>query len=405
MSKLGVSITICLFIIMIFFPFLAEDKKNNNIELSTKETIDGNNYRFDYIDENGIVTIDPEKGYSTMIQIRDEDGHAIVERYYNTKEEPVMCSGGYYGIHRIYQDDVCVEYTLVDQDGNPMEVEAGYSTIKQTYNNKNQVIEIYYYDKDGSQTILSLGQYGEQREYDVDGNNYITTYIDDLGNPIENNEGYSTICREYNEDGQITFEWFYDLDGKQVDIGRGQYGILRIYENDEYVESVPVNINGHKLFSLDQLLSKTPWLVGVAAIVLIFLTILLNLKGRIILFICYVLFIFYMTLFFRENGSQQYEFKLFWSYLQFFESPTLGLEVLNNIWLFIPFGALLCSLKKKKRVLLFAIALSVFIEGMQYIFGLGLCELDDIIGNSLGAWLGWCCFYEGIKLRYNKNQL
>ena len=71
-------------------------------------------------------------------------------------------------------------------------------------------------------------------------------------------------------DGQVTFEWFYDLDGKQVNIGRGQYGTLRIYENGEYVKSVPVDINGHEQFLLDQLLSKSPWLVSVVAIGLIF---------------------------------------------------------------------------------------------------------------------------------------
>ena len=41
-----------------------------------------------------------------------------------------MCSRGYYGIHHIYQNGVCIEYTLVNQDRNPMEVETGYNTIK-----------------------------------------------------------------------------------------------------------------------------------------------------------------------------------------------------------------------------------------------------------------------------------
>lgn len=409
MKKLGVLMTVCLFILMLFFPFFTQDKKDNIIELNTKETIEGNNYRLDYIDDKGNITMHPTKGYATMIQIRDEDGHAIEEHYYNTNEKPVMCSGGYYGIHRIYQDGQCIEYTLVDQDGNPMEISAGYSTIKQIYNNKNQVIEIYYYGKDARPVMLSLGQYGEKREYDSDGHNYITTYTDDLGHPIKTNKGYSTVRKEYDKNGQITLAMFYDLDGNQVDIGRGQYGILYIYENDQYIKSVPVDINGNEQFLLDQLLAKSPWLVAVSAILLILITILLNSKGRIILFICYTLFIFYMTLFIRENGSQRYQLELFWSYCQFFTSPTLGLEVLNNIWLFIPLGALLNSLNKKQRMLLVAIGLSVLIESMQYFFGLGLCELDDIIGNSLGAWLGWCCFYEGTKLRYkitrcHKNQ-
>lgn len=336
MSKVGVFITTCLFIMTIFFPFLVNNEKSNNVDLSTKETITGNKYRLDYVDDKGIVTIDPTKGYSTMIQIRDTDGNAVEEYYFDTKEKPVKCFSGYYGIYRVFQDGICIQYTFVDQNGNAMEIGAGYSTV----------------------------------------------------------------CREYNTDGQITYEWYYNLDGEQVDIGRGQYGTLRIYEDGKYVESVPIDINGHEQFFLDRLLSKSPWLVGITALILVMITILFNLKGRIVLFICYILFILYMTLFIREIGSKRYEFELFWSYRQFFESPELGLEVLNNIWLFVPFGAILHSLKKKQQMLLLAIGLSVFIEGMQYFFGLGLCELDDVIGNSLGAWLGWCCFYEGIKQRY-----
>ena len=79
MSKIGVFITMCLFIMMIFFPFLVNNEKSNNVDLSTKETITGNKYRLDYVDDKGIVTIDPAKGYSTMIQIRDADGNAVEE--------------------------------------------------------------------------------------------------------------------------------------------------------------------------------------------------------------------------------------------------------------------------------------------------------------------------------------
>lgn len=409
MNKLGVLMTVCLLMITIFFPSLTNKEDDDIVNLKTREIIEGNIYRLDFVDDKGIVTMNSAKGYSTMKQVRDADGHAIEEYYYDTKEKPVMCSGGYYGIIRIYQDGVCVEYTFVDQDGNAMETKAGYSTVKQIYNNKNQVVEVYYYDKVERHVSLSLGQYGEKREYNTDGKNDSTTYIDALGNPMETNKGYSTVRREYNSHGQITFEWFYNVDGELVDVGRGQYGTLHIYDNGEYVKSVPVDMNGHELIFLDQLLSKFPCLVGISAISLILITILLNLKGRTFIFICYILFILYMTLFVRETGSQRYEFELFWSYRQFFSSPELGLEVLNNIWLFMPLGALLHSLKKEQQMLLIAIVLSVFIEGMQYFFGLGLCELDDVIGNSLGTWLGWCCFYEGIKLRYkitrcHKNQ-
>lgn len=102
----------------------------------------------------------------------------------------------------------------------------------------------------------------------------------------------------------------------------------------------------------------------------------------------YMLFILYMTMMYREIGIGRLRLDLFWSYRLFWTSPGLRLEILNNIWLFIPLGAILYRLYPKWIVALLPFLVSVIIEVLQYVLSIGLCELDDMISNGLGGAIG-----------------
>ena len=58
-----------------------------------------------------------------------------------------------------------------------------------------------------------------------------------------------------------------------------------------------------------------------------------------------------------------------------------------DIWLFVPLGTGLCKVYQKKWVLLIPFIMSVAIEMTQYITGLGIAELDDVFGNTVGGWI------------------
>ena len=79
---------------------------------------------------------------------------------------------------------------------------------------------------------------------------------------------------------------------------------------------------------------------------------------------------------------------LFWSYRLFFISPVMRLQILNNIWLFVPLGAMLYRLWPRGYVVLIPVLLSLGIETLQLVLGRGLFETDDIISNSLGGLIG-----------------
>ena len=116
-------------------------------------------------------------------------------------------------------------------------------------------------------------------------------------------------------------------------------------------------------------------------------------KVRWFLFIAYCLFIIHYTLMTRSpKASQTADLRLFWSYRDLLAGKPSGktdvIQNINNILFFIPFGFLF-PMKKWWKVLLTAMFFSIAIEVAQYVFALGLCELDDVISNTMGAMIGF----------------
>ena len=68
-----------------------------------------------------------------------------------------------------------------------------------------------------------------------------------------------------------------------------------------------------------------------------------------------------------------------------------------NVLLFVPFGFLIpCvnprCLGRAGFALLGGIVASTLIEGLQMIFGIGFCDIDDIIANAIGAAVGYVLY-------------
>ena len=99
------------------------------------------------------------------------------------------------------------------------------------------------------------------------------------------------------------------------------------------------------------------------------------------------------TLFTRNpKATRSIDLRFMWSYRDLIAGKSTAkddvLQNLKNILFFVPFG-LLHPVKKHIVVFITALLFSVLIEVMQYIFALGLCELDDVICNTLGAMIGF----------------
>lgn len=94
-----------------------------------------------------------------------------------------------------------------------------------------------------------------------------------------------------------------------------------------------------------------------------------------------------------QNGA--INLTLFESYVPLIENRDfkriIYLFVGNIIW-FVPFGFYLKRFGKQEwkiwKIWLFGLFFSFIIEFLQYVFGTGISELDDLILNSMGAWIG-----------------
>lgn len=90
--------------------------------------------------------------------------------------------------------------------------------------------------------------------------------------------------------------------------------------------------------------------------------------------------------------------KLFWT-IQMAWIEHSGVHwyyIIGNILLFLPFGFLLPLVSKHMEttvlVTLSGAVLSLFIELLQLLTGTGLCELDDLLHNTLGTFTGYQFF-------------
>ena len=105
-----------------------------------------------------------------------------------------------------------------------------------------------------------------------------------------------------------------------------------------------------------------------------------------------------ITLFSREGTHQRPpELLPFWSWLEVIRNHNWELlyQIILNVLLFLPLGALLCCCKWIRTsshplliIWLIGLVLSACIEISQLLFQLGLFEWDDMIHNCIGAILG-----------------
>lgn len=118
--------------------------------------------------------------------------------------------------------------------------------------------------------------------------------------------------------------------------------------------------------------------------------------GNLVLVLLTTAAIFYATLFSRAEGSTGLILTPFASLTAAQVQPELYREMLMNVFLFFPLGLTLSNALPRKwhrwgKIILTTLIgciLSAGIEYVQYRCALGLAETDDVICNTLGAFIG-----------------
>lgn len=360
----------------------------------------GREYKITYLGDNGLPTM-TLFGYSYLLRAFDEKGRTKKELFYDINGEPTRTPYFAYGNVMDYDESGRnIRTTFIDQLGNPIKSGLGYAIIHRNYyeagSNTGRIREEFYYDENEMPISLSLGEFGVHKEYDEYGRCYKVTYLDENGEPIVNSIGYTTVKRSFHEDDTIYTELFYDLNDKPVKLSEGQYGFIRRDGKISYSDK-----KGNVIFNLKNFLLHNHLFVPVFLMIILIISIKSNHTVNYVLLLLYCCFLVYMTLLFREGSTLNRKVSLFDSYNQMFSDKEYYYDVSNNILLFIPLSFILFQLYPDKKHLAIPAIASIMIELLQYATGRGVCAIDDLISNGLGAIIG---FYIGKATEETRNE-
>ena len=336
-------------------------------------------------------------GYSAIVRTL-VDGKATDDFYYDLNMQPVQCTGGYYGLHREYDEqELNCAITYLDVNGQPVICTSGYAVKTYQRDSEGTVIGERYFDAEENPVKSSFGQYGELYQRDEQGRISQITYLGADGNSAPTTAGYTVLKRTYHRDDTADTDMYFDAEGNPISLSKGQYGIKHSGK-----ENLLLDKNGHVMLCVDNILNGFPFMVVISGCVICLLILVLPKKMGCCLTAAYVVFILYETLMFRESGDARTNFVLFSYADRFLTEQSVRVGVINNIWLFVPLGTSLYRLFQKKWVLLVPFVMSVAIETTQYITGLGIAEFDDVFGNTVGGWIGVLAAYTMITWRKGK---
>lgn len=351
-----------------------------------EKTADGT--RTDFLNAKGDITVALDKNYATVIRTLDRDGNCVFEQYFDSHGRPAVLAAGNSAFKREYNSDgKWISTTYLDDKLDPVVRLNGYASVHRTYTEDGEVETEMYFGADGLPAADNYRKYGIRCEYDEDGRLSAVTNLDSAGNPMNNKEHYAVKKRTYTFDGDHYTEMYYDADGNPAKLSSGEFGY--IYENGR---PVCIDKDGRKMFSLRHFLLHSMFAVLAIGILLLLLILLSRRSLTWVLLFLYLAFIAYMTIMDRESGTGVITWYIPPNFYLFFKNK----EVLANIWLFVPLGALLYKLSHMWEIVALPIALSLLIEISQLVLDIGALEVSDLLANSLGGIVGVavCCLLE-----------
>lgn len=438
-------------VLIIFTNPEPSDKLTRSTSLKRIKTEENGYERIDYVDDNNIITYAADKHYASKIITREEN--TILEEFLGTDGEPCKQNLGYYSILRFLNENSQEYKTVyLDLNKQPVMNKAGYASIERTYGEKGETISELFFDENGKPVETNLLGYGCIYEYDNDGRNYKTIYLGANGKPCISGQGYAIIHKSFYEEGdnkgKVKDEFYFDEKEEPIKLKNGQYGLHREYDevgrtnkytylgmdgepivtvdgyttvicsyyNDDSVKSYlyydkngePVALaqgqygvirrdgksiwldkNGNEIISLRNLLFGSKWFSLLMCCSILIISSVINTRYNKILLVMYIGFIILITLYNRSESAGGIQLVPFWSYGKMLEDKELATEIFYNILLFVPLAVILYKIHPTKTIILPIIAFSILIECAQYIWHIGLCEIDDIISNTIGSIAGY----------------
>lgn len=85
-----------------------------------------------------------------------------------------------------------------------------------------------------------------------------------------------------------------------------------------------------------------------------------------------------------------------------------NMNILGNIVIFVPMGIFISLYSNRERIIngiFYCLCISVIVEVIQFIFGIGITDIDDIILNTVGGFIGIAIYKILMKVFKDKNTI
>ena len=125
-----------------------------------------------------------------------------------------------------------ISISLLDEEGNIVNGDEGYSTEYVEYDKNGNISKVFYTDFEGNGVNTGRGA-GWEREYDRSHNIIMEKSINELGDPFINGCGFAELRREYY--GCDYIEKYYDLVGNHVITSYGYAGVKRFFDENNRI--------------------------------------------------------------------------------------------------------------------------------------------------------------------------
>ena len=173
-------------------------------ELEVREIVERNVTSTSYVNSDGIIIDAIDMGYATVQRKRNSAGQVTEEFYLVAAGNPVERYGEYCGIAYEYNDgDIVIRYLGADKQ--PMMLSSGYSAIVRTLV-EGKATDDFYYDLNMQPVQCAGGYYGLHREYDEQGLNCAVTYLDENRQPVICTSGYAVKTYLRDSEGTVIGE-------------------------------------------------------------------------------------------------------------------------------------------------------------------------------------------------------
>ena len=142
-----------------------------------------------------------------------------------------------------------ISETSIDKEGNPILNDEGYSTILYEYDKNGNVSRVFFTDTNGKGVLDKNNRAGYEREYDLQDRIILERNIDEDGKPIIANNEYAEMHREYT--GRYwTKTTYYDTSGHLLNNAYGYASTERVLDDKGHVlDQIYYGEDGNKVIT------------------------------------------------------------------------------------------------------------------------------------------------------------